>query len=155
MMRLATVLTVLALVLSSCGEFVIDDLFESGEIANTDLTASEEPALRAAGESADEWPVIEVAEEKLREGVETLDLGLIREASQLGPDDPRYPVHELAVLSSGPIDTDDLIEPRKRARDAVAAQYPEATTDEQQRIVYELFIMAIADVLDSASVETT
>jgi hypothetical protein len=138
----------LSLLLGSCAERDIDLYLEGADIGQSDLTVSQEPGERAAGQSATELVLVTQAEVDLRHGIEQNDPDQIAAPGNLRPDDARYPIYELALLAGAkPVDGAQYTQAADRATVALANEYPDASESERDRIAVELLLSASEDII--------
>ncbi len=157
----------LMLAVSACTPGDIDQVLE--EFGNDDLAASEDPAVRSAGESAVGVLAIREAEENIDLAFGTEELAetevgddiqriqAIERAQELRPGDPKYELYEM-VFRANQV-RDDLLEEDKeflaaehndasrRAAEKLASSRPELTPRERLRVMHELYMDTMLDVI--------
>ncbi len=167
MSRRLAIAAALLLAMSACTPGDIDLVLE--EFGNGDFAASEDPAVRSAGESAVGVLAIREAEENigLAFGTENLaetEVGddvqriqAIERAQELRPGDPKYELYEMVFLANQ-MRGDVLEEDRDfyaaeqhdvslRAAEKFASSHPELTSRERHRIMHELYMDTMLDVI--------
>ena len=167
MSRRLAIAAALMLAMSACTPGDIDLVLE--EFGNDDLAASEDPAVRSAGESAVGVLAIREAEENidLAFGTENLaetEVGddiqriqAIERAQELRPGDPKYELYEMVFRANQA--RGDLLEEdqeffaaehddaSRRAAEKLASSRPELTSSERARVMHELYMDTMLDVI--------
>lgn len=142
--RAIAAIAVMTIGVSACapGEVagIVDDL------PTQDLTQSDDPTLRAAGQTPLEILSAREAEDNLARGLAETDLNAVRQASRLRPADPRYVGFEAAVLESKSEEEEEAV---GRLRTLIADQHPDATPTERVRIGQEAYLNALREVIRS------
>jgi hypothetical protein len=145
MRRRASLVVLIALITGACGPGDLDLVL--GEGATEDLTASPEPGVRAAGESAVEILSAREAERNLDVALTEGDLDAIARARNLRSDDPRYTAYEAALYTG----QGDAQGPRREAivetARRITTQDPDITPQARARVGEEMYLTALRDVL--------
>lgn len=153
-MRRLALLVAVVVVVSACSGEEIEGFLDI--IPESDLTQSDDPGERAAGESAVEVLTIAEAEENLERGIAEGDIDAVRQAGRLRPNDSKYDFYEAALLAG-----EDLGENEQAAADYHAAasrggfnfgaQHPEVEDPlAQGRLSVEAYLDALLHVIESS-----
>jgi hypothetical protein len=151
----------LMLFLTACGAAEIADFVE--QTPTMDLSVSQDPALKAVAESADTIDDIRRAEEALELGLSNGDPTELLTASIARIEDPRYDLYRAALLT-GEIEAlsnstdefairdqneafDDLDDELDRAAAQIARQHPDATLEQREQILTEMYLDVLRDVI--------
>jgi len=146
-MRVRVALAIaVVLVLSACDPGDIDLVLD--DFGSTDLSASDDPGEQAAGDSVVEILSSREAERNLDRAIAEGDPDAANTASNLQPDDPRYPAYE-AALNTGPDNQDAHFDAVGEVAERVTRQDPDIEPMERARVSQELIMNAQRDVLRS------
>jgi len=149
-LRISIVMTVALLLGSACaaGDIELDAVLD--ELGTTELSESDDPGVQAAGETVVEILSVREAEENLARGVAERDAAAMQQASRLRPEDPRYPMHELALAETGEKATGEQKALADRTIMLVWTQNPDMSIPEVKRVAGEMYLNALRDVIKSA-----
>ncbi len=148
--RIATIMTVTLLFGSACAAGDIDLDVVLDELGTTDLSESDDPGVQAAGETVVEILSVREAEENLARGIAERDPAAIQQAGRLRPEDPRYPMHELALAETNGKPSGQQKDLSGRTIMLVWAQNPDMPIPEVKRVAGEMYLDALRDVIKSA-----
>jgi len=98
--HISIVMTAVILFGSACAAGDIDLDLALDEIGATDMSESDDPGIRAAGETWVEVLSAREAEDNHARALATLDPDAAHQAAVLRPNDPRYPMTEAVLLQA-------------------------------------------------------
>jgi hypothetical protein len=149
-LRISIVMAVVLLSASACAAGDIDLDLVLDELGTTDLSESDDPGVQAAGETVVEILSVREAEENLARGIAERDPAAIEQARRLRPEDPRYPMHALALSETGEGGTGQQKILAISTIGLIWGQNPDMERSEVLLVSHEMYGNALRDIIKSA-----
>jgi hypothetical protein len=144
--RVVRVIAVLALitVAAGCDPGELDLLLEDFPLS--EMSSSDDPAVRASGETAVEVLSARQAESELEQGFRDGDLDAVRRAQLLRPGDTRYLIGEAILLETSG-SSEELEDVTDTVLRLARFEHPELSHANQLRVVAEDYISSLREAI--------